>query len=215
MAENQFETQYDVTKKSKLRQFYDSNKFLIYSSVFVFLILITSVIFYLDQKEKKRILASENYIQAKIYLSNGEKALAKNILKKAIFANDSTYSTLSIFLILDQKLIENEKELSDLFDHLLENNKFDEEVKHLLIYKKMLLQANYSNELEVLKLAKPLLNSNSLWKAHALLFLGDYFASKKQSIKAKEFYSQVFAIKNLHNDLYEQARLQLALLNHD
>tara|TARA_B100001123_G_C14987309_1_gene898098 strand:- start:91 stop:738 length:648 start_codon:yes stop_codon:yes gene_type:complete len=215
MDENQFETQYDITKKSKFRRFYDSNKFLIYTSTFVFFILIASVIFYLEQKEKKRILASEKYIQAKIYLSNGDKVLAKDILKEAIFANDSTYSTLSIFLMLDQKLIEDEKELSALFNHLLENNKFEEEVKYLLIYKKMLLEANYSNELEILEAAKPLLSKNTLWKAHALLFLGDYFASKKQNIKSKEFYSQIFSIKNLHNDLYEQARFQLALLSHE
>ena len=215
MSENLFETQYDVTKKSKFRRFYDSNKFLIFTSTFIFLILLASVVFYLDQKEKKRILASDNYIQAKIYLANGDKASAKNILREAVFANDTTYSTLSIFLILDQKLIEDERELSALFDHLLENNKFDEEVEHLLIYKKMLLEANYNNELEILKVAKPLLNSNTLWKAHALLFLGDYFSSKKQNIKAKEFYSQIFIIKNLHNDLYEQARLQLALIAND
>ena len=105
MSENLFETQYDVTKKSKFRRFYDSNKFLIFTSTFIFLILLASVVFYLDQKEKKRILASDNYIQAKIYLANGDKASAKNILREAVFANDTTYSTLSIFLILDQKLI--------------------------------------------------------------------------------------------------------------
>ena len=215
MKENLFEAQYDLTKKSKLKKFYESNKILIFSFGLILIILFSSFSLYLESREKKKILLSENYIQAKIYLEQGNKKKATNILREVIFENDPTYSTLCVFLIINQNLITDHNELSALFDHLLANNKFDEEVEHLLIYKKMLLEANYNNELEILKVAKPLLNSNTLWKAHALLFLGDYFSSKKQNIKAKEFYSQIFVIKNLHNDLYEQARLQLALIAND
>ena len=35
MPENLFETQYDLTKKSKLRVFYESNKILLYSFILV------------------------------------------------------------------------------------------------------------------------------------------------------------------------------------
>jgi len=42
-----------------------------------------------------------------------------------------------------------------------------------------------------------------------------HFASKKQYIKAKEFYKRIFLIKNLQRDLYEQARSQLALIAND
>ena len=215
MTNNLIEAQYDITKKSRLKKFYESNKILIYLFIFIIIIFFSYFSYYLGNKEKKRILLSENYVEAKIYLENGSKVEALDLLKNAIFANDATYSTLSFFMILDQNLIKDYKELTSLFNHLLENNKFEEEVKYLLIYKKMLLEANYSNELEILEAAKPLLSKNTLWKAHALLFLGDYFASKKQNIKSKEFYSQIFSIKNLHNDLYEQARFQLALLSHE
>ena len=54
--------------------------------------------FYLGNKENKKILLSENYIQAKIYLANGNKEEAISLLKKVIFSNDATYSTLSFFL---------------------------------------------------------------------------------------------------------------------
>ena len=196
MNENLFETQYDLTKKSKLRRYYESNKILIFSSVFILVVLFATFTFYSESKEKKRILMSENYIEAKINLSNGKKEEAKKILKEVIFANDSTYSTLGLFLILDQNLISDYKELSVLFDHLLENNKFEKEIKNLLIYKKALFDSNYIDESELLNDIKPLLNNETLWKPQALLLMGDYFVSKKDYIKAKEFYGQILLIKN-------------------
>ena len=102
MPENLFETQYDVTKKSRIKKFYESNKILIFSSILILIILFGSLGLYLESKEKKKILLSENYIQAKFYLENGNKNEALTTLKKVIFANDPTYSVLSFFLILNK-----------------------------------------------------------------------------------------------------------------
>ena len=212
MADNLFEARYDLTKKSKLKRFYESNKILIYVSLLLLVILFGSISYFLDSKEKKRIALSENYVQSKIYLQNGNKEKAINLLKDIIFANDPTYSTLSLFMILNQNLINDYKEISILFEHLLKNNKFDKEIRNLLIYKKALFSSNYVNESELLEELKPLLNKESLWKPHALLLLGDYFTSKKEYIKAKEFYIQILSINNLQKDLHDRARSQLALI---
>ena len=136
MPENLFQIQYDVTKKSRIKKFYESNKILIFSSILILIILFGSLSFYLENQERKKILLSENYIQAKIYLENGNKNEALNKLKKVIFANDPTYSTLSFFLILNQNLISDYKEISALYDHLLENNKFEKELRNLLFSNK-------------------------------------------------------------------------------
>ena len=85
MPENLFETHYDVTKKSRIKKFYESNKILIFSSILMLIILFGSLSFYLENQERKKILLSENYIQAKIYLENGNKNEALNTLKKIIF----------------------------------------------------------------------------------------------------------------------------------
>jgi tetratricopeptide (TPR) repeat protein len=215
MPENLFEAQYNVTKKTKLLKFYESNKILIFSFISIVVIVLVSFSFYLENKEKKKFLLSENYLQAKIYLEKGQKNEAINILKEVIFANDSTYSTLCFFLIMNQNLINDYKELSDLFNHLLGNNKFSKEVKNLLIYKKALLDSNYVSESELLESMKPILNTETIWKPHALLLLGDYFVSKKEYIKAIEFYQKIFTIKNLHNDLYNHARFQLTLITNE
>ena len=215
MAENIFEAQYDLTKKSKIKKFYESNKILIFSSIAVLIILFGTLVFYFENQEKKKILLSENYIQAKIYLENGNKNEALNTLKKVIFANDSTYSTLSFFLILNKNLISDHKEISALYDHLLENNSFENEIRNLLIYKKSLFSSNSVDETELLEITKPLLSSDTLWKPHTLLLLGDYFMSKGENIKAREFYQQILSMNNLHKDLYDQAKLQLANINHE
>ena len=215
MTENLFEAKYDITKKSKLKRFYESNKVLIFSSIFILAILLGSFSFYLENKEKKRIMLSEHYVQARIYLENGNKNKAVSILKKVIFANDPTYSTLCFFLILNQNLVTDYRELSILFDHLLDNNKFEKEVKNLLIYKKALFNSNFISESEFLDNIKPLLNTETLWKPHALLLIGDYFASKKEYIKAKEFYTQIFSIKDLQKDFYDQARSKLISITND
>ena len=215
MTENFFEAQYDLTKKSKMKKFYESNKILIFSSIFILIILFGSLSFYLENKEGKKVLLSENYIQAKFYLENGNKSEALNILKKVIFANDPTYSTLSFFLMLNQNLITDYKEISSLYGHLLENNKFEKELKNLLIYKKALFDSNFIVESELLETIKPLLNTDTLWKPHALLLLGDYFTSKGENIKAIEFYQQILSINNLHKDLYDQAKSQLVIIAHE
>ena len=215
MAEDIIEAQYDVTKKSKLKKFYEKNKIFIFSFVFILIFVFGSFSFYLENKEKKRVLLSENYLQAKIYLESGKKNKAIGILKEVIFANDSTYSTLSLFLIMNQNLITDYRELSALFDHLLEKNKFSKEERNLLIYKKTLLNSNFVDESKMLESINPLLNTETFWKPHGLLLLGDYFVSKGEYIKAIEFYQKIFIINNLNNDLYNHARSQLSIISNE
>ena len=215
MGENIFEAQYDLTKKSRVKKFYEANKIFIFSSILILIILFASLSFYLNKQERKKILLSENYIQAKVYLEKGNNSEALNTLKKVIFANDSTYSTLSFFLILNQNLISDYKEISALYDHLLKNNNFEKELRNLLIYKKSLFSSNSVDETELLEITKPLLSTDTLWKPHALLLLGDYFMSKEENIKAKEFYQEILSMNNLNKDLYNQAKSQLAIINHE
>ena len=136
-------------------------------------------------------------------------------MREIIFENDSTYSTLSLFLILDEELIMEREVLLTLFNHVLENNKFENELKNLLIYKKALFQSNFVNEAELLEVVKPLINQDTLWKPHALLLIGDYFVSKKEYSKAKEFYIQVMSLKNLHQELYDHAKSKLISIAND
>ena len=100
MADNLFETQYDITKKSKLIKLYEENKFLLFSFILILIIILGSFSFYLANKAKQKTLVSENYIKAKIFLENKNQAEAVRILKDVIYADDSIYSPLSFHLTL-------------------------------------------------------------------------------------------------------------------
>ena len=215
MDHNSFEAQYNVNKKSKIKNFYDKNKFFIFSFIIILIIFFVSVNFYFLNKEKTKRLLAERYVEAKIYLNNGEKNKAEKILKEIINANDFTYSTLSLFLISNANLITDQNELISMFDHLQKNNKFDKELKNLIVFKKVLIQSNSAKEAEILEGLKPLISDESVWKPHALMLLGDYYVSKKQYVKAKEFYSKIMTLKGLHDDLYRQARSQLIAISND
>ncbi len=215
MAENLFETHYDVTKKSKIKRFYETNKILIFIVIFIFLFSFASIGFYLNNRENKIILLSNNYIEAKVLLENGKKEEATKILKNIILANNKSYSALSLFLILNESLITDEVELTSLFNHILENNKFNKEINNLIIFKKALFQSNFVNQEELLEALKPLTTIETLWKPHALLLLGDYFFAKKEYSEAKKVYLQVLSLKNLHNELYKQARSQLIFITNE
>jgi len=215
MNDNLFQTQYDVTKRSKLKIFYDEKKFLIFTLLSLLLISIVVTSFYLDSKKKKKINLSEKYVMAKIYLQNNEIEKSKKILNELVFLNDSTYSTLALFLITDKKFSEEDKRIVELFDHVIENNKFNIEIKNLLTFKKSLLQADFVSETELINTLKPLINSETLWKPHALSILGDFFFNKSEFVKAAEFYSQIMNIKGLNPAIYEHARSQLILANND
>ena len=215
MTENLFETQYNVTKKTKLRIFYEKNKILIIGLISIFIISIGSFSFFLEKKENRKIKISEDYLQARIYLGDGLDAKAENLLKEIVFLNDPTYSAMSLFLIINKNLYEDRKDILLLFDHLLSNNKFEKEIENLIIYKKIMFSSNFVDESKLLEDVKPLLNRETLWKPHALLLMGDYFKSKNELIKAKEFYIKILSVKNLQKDFYDQVNLRLAFINND
>ena len=85
----------------------------------------------------------------------------------------------------------------------------------MIIFKRLLFKSDFAEEHELLEAAKPILNTETAWKPHALLLIGDYFISKKENLKAKEFYKEIMLLKNLHRDFYYQANSRLALIEND
>ena len=154
MNENIIEAKYNITKKSKLEVFYNNYKLLIYIVPSIFLILTFCLLLYGNVNEKKKIKLAENYFEAKLYIQNNENEKANDILKKIIFANDNTYSTLALFLVINENLVKDKTELSNLFDHVLENNNFKDEMKNLILFKRALIKSSFENELEMLKAIK-------------------------------------------------------------
>lgn len=199
-----------VNFKENIKNLYKKNKIYFLSFLIAAFVILISIIYYFDSKEKKHLLMSELYIKAKIDLNNDNKAQAENILLEIIKNNNSTYSPLALFLVVNSNLIQDDQKLIELFEHVIKNNKLDEEIKNLIIFKKTIIQSNYLNEAELIKALKPLINSESLWKPHAHLLLGDYFVSKGENLKAKENYLKILSLRDEDN-LHEAAKRRLQI----
>jgi len=137
------------------------------------------------------------------------------VLKNIIFADDKTYSPLALFSLVNKNLIIDKVKISALFDHVLKNNRFKDEIRNLILFKRALIRATYENELQMLEAIKPIIRTDNVWKPHALLLMGDYFFSKKEYIKSKEFYNQILSLKNLQKNFYFEANSRLALIKNE
>ena len=162
-------------RREKIINFLKKNRLKFYFLFAILIICFGSIFFYFDYKKKHKLKLSDQYIQAEIYLESGNKIKAKENLKKIIFSNDITYSPLSLFLITKEGLTDNEEEISNLYDQVINNNKFEKNTKNLLILKKALAISDFVDEGEMLKTLNPIINSDSLWKSEALILMGDYF----------------------------------------
>ena len=122
---------------------------------------------------------------------------------------DPTYSPLSLYFIIDNKLVSNQTEINSYFDILIEKTSLDREIKNLIIYKKALFNADQAQESDLLNILNPLINSDSVWKSHALYLMAEYFYSKDQKQKSKEFFNQIISLENSNSDIKLQAEKRL------
>ncbi len=162
----------------------------IFLYIFGLLILIIAAIIWLSSSNKiKETKISDSFINAQILIEKGKKNEAEKILSNIVLEKNSPYSSLSLFLIIENKLIDNKEIIINYFDEVINNNSFKVEDLNLLRLKKAIYISDISMEQEILGLINPIINSNSVWKNHALKFLGDFYNSNGQQQKAKQYYS--------------------------
>ena len=111
--------------------------------------------------------------------------------------------------MIDNNIIESNQEINLLFDQIIKNVSLDKEMKNLLIYKKALFNSEFKLENELIEILKPIINSDSIWKSHSLLLLGDYFLSKDEKLKAKDFYIQILSDEKTNQNIVFQAQSRL------
>ena len=79
----------------------------------------------------------------------------------------------------------------------------------MIIYKKALFNADVVSENELLDILDPLFKSESVWRSHALYLVGEYFYSKNDKLKSKEFFNEILIIKNANQDILKEAKKRL------
>ena len=197
------------TNIEKIRNYLNKNKKKILS-IFLFLLMILILFFgYNEYKKSEKIKISNLYSSATLNFSNNNKLETLNNLIDIINKKDSTYSPLSLYFIIDNNLTIDKEQINGLFNVLIKDTKLKKEIKNLIIYKKALFNADTSEENELLEILKPIISSNSVWKSHALYLLAEYFYSKDEKEKSKEFFNQIISLDNANQDLKKKAKKRL------
>ena len=197
------------TRNEKIKNFFIDNKkriIIFFSLIILFVLLFLG---YSEFKKQQKIDISNLYNSAIIEYTPENKIETKNLLLEIINKKEPTYSPLSLYFIIDNKLISDRKIINSLFDTLIEKTSLKKEIKNLIIYKKGLYNANDAEESELLKILNPLINSKSVWKSHAIYLVAEFFYSKKEMQKAKEFFNMLVSIENVNQNLRKEAQKRL------
>tara|TARA_A100000164_G_C21840461_1_gene739859 strand:+ start:83 stop:727 length:645 start_codon:yes stop_codon:yes gene_type:complete len=193
----------------KIRNFIINNKNKVISLIVITLIIIVSFYGYEKYKTNTKKNISDKFNTITIEYSEKSKSKTLNELIEIIHEKDPTYSPLSLYFIVDNKLLADQKQINGLFNVLINHTSLDTEIKNLVIYKKALFNADLSNEGDLLKELNPLINSKSVWKSHALYLIAEFFYAKEQNQKAKEFFNQIISLENPNQDIRLQAEKRL------
>ena len=197
------------TRNEKIMNFFINNK---KKFIIGFSIIIIMIIGYLSMKEIKKqnkIELSNQFNIATINFKTDNKQTTIDQLTSLINENDVTYSPLALYFLIDNNLVDSKNEINILFDELIIKTNLDYEIKNLIIYKKALFNSNFSTENDLLQMLNPIINSESIWKSHSLYLIAEYFYSKGQMQKAKEFFNQIIVLPNANRDIKAESQKRL------
>ena len=186
----------ESTRKEKIKAFFAKNtkKLIIIIST---LVLILFGYFVFQEIEKKnKIKLADRYNFAKIDFISGDKNKVKNELINIVNEKDRTYSPLALYFLIDNDIIVENKKINELFDIVINETSLEKEIKNLVIYKKALFNSDFESENNLIKILNPIINSDSIWKSHALYLMGEYFYYKNHKQKSKEFFNQILTLEN-------------------
>jgi len=197
------------TRNEKIKNFFVSNKKRI--TVFASLIILVLLVYFVfeEYKSNQKVKISNLYNSIIIDHSDANKDKTLNSLIDVINKKDNTYSPLSLYFILDNQLSNDKNKINELFDILINEVSLEKEIKNLIIYKKALYNADSISENELLNILNPLINSESIWKSHALYLIAEYFYSKNEKQKSTEFFNQIVNSENSNQDLVKESKKRL------
>ena len=197
------------TKNQRVKDFFINYKKKIVSVFIIIVIIIFGYFIYGDLQKKNKIKVADKYNQAITDYYSGNNANLKNELIEIIKEKDKTYSPLSLYFLLENEIIKENKKINELFDILIYETKLEKEIKNLVIYKKALFNSEFTTENDLIKILNPIINSESIWKSHALYLMAEFFFHKKEKLKSKEFFEQILILENSNLSIKKEAQKRL------
>ena len=184
------------TRIEKLKNFLISKRKQIISFLIFIVFILISFFGYQEFNKRNKEKLANKFNMLVTNFDNGQKNI-NNELVEIINEKDKTYSPLAFFFLLDNDLISSKEEINLYFDLLINDVSLEKEIKNLTIYKKGLFNSDFVQENELLSILNPIIKSESMWKPQALYLMAEYYLSKNQKQKSKEFFNQVLDMENI------------------
>ena len=197
------------TRNEKIKNFFIKNKNRLILAIIVISVSLIGYFSFGEYKNKQKIRISDDFNSIIIDYSENNKEQTAQDLITLINKKDPTYSPLSLYFIIDNKLIDEKNRINKLFNIIIDETSLDDEIRNLNIYKKALYNADNSNEVELLNILNPLIRSESIWKSHALYLMAEYFYSKNEMQKSKEFFNQIINLNEANQEIKLEAQKRL------
>ena len=197
------------TRNQKIKNFFVQNNKKVISGLIVIIILLIGYFAFGEYQDSKKIKISDSFNSITLNYTKVNKEKTAKDLIQIINEKNSTYSPLSLYFIIDNELINEKNTINELFDVIINETSLDEEIKNLNIYKKALYNANDSNESDLLNILNPIIKSKSVWKSHALYLMAEYFYSKNEMQKSKEFFNQIVNLENSNKEIKLESQKRL------
>ena len=197
------------TTKQKLKNFFINNK---KNIIILFSILFSVIIFYflfLEIRERNQIKLAEKYNKITIkYLANKNIDIKKELVE-IVNENNTTYSPLALYFLIDNEILKKKDEINNLFDQIINEAKLEKEIKNLNIYKKGLFNSDFVNGEELIKILSPIINSDSIWKPHSHYLLAEFFYSKNEKDKSKKYLIEIINSEESNQMIKSEAQKKL------
>ena len=197
------------TRNQKIKDFFVKfKKHIIFFICSIFL-LIFAYFIYVDIQKKNRVKISEKYNQATTEFYSGNKIEIEKELVEIIKLKDKTYSPLSLYFLLENGIITENDKINKFFDILIEETDLEKEIKNLIIYKKALFNSEFESENNLIKILNPIINSDSIWKSHALYLMAEFFYFKNEKQKSKEFFEKIISDEKSNLSIKKEVQKRL------
>ena len=197
------------TRNEYIKNFFKKNFKKLLFIISIFLLILLSFFIYESLKKNKRYTLAKKYNDIIINNKNYTSPYIIENLKFIIDKKDKVYSPLALYYLLDNNYINSQNDINLLFDKII-SIKQSNEKKHLIIFKKALFNLDNFTENQMLETLSPVINSDSVWKAHGLLLMAEFYLDKKEFIKSKEFFTKVSEIENLNQSIKKDVQKKLS-----
>ena len=198
------------TRNEKIKNFFIKNKKYLITILTLIILTILFYFAYVEIQDRKTKNLSEKYNSIVLNFKISNKQNFKNQLIEIINKKDKTYSPLALYFIIDNEIQTSNEEINKFFDIIINEINLDKEIKNLIIYKKGLYNSNFETENNLINILKPVINSDSVWKSHALYLIAEYFFDKNEKQKAKEFYNQILDFEKSDESIVMETQRRLS-----